>query len=172
MPHAAQTEREMGIRVAGVESDRALPQVERFLVILLGILGPAEIGRVADGDRQRRGRLRVLRIDRQRAPEIDSGPRYCRPCCAGNDATCRADRARRRPRCVAAARRCARARISAVPARSHRRSCVTISSCSSNRSVRSRSYRSAIMWWLVSARISWAVTRTRRPDFRTLPSST
>ena len=46
------------------------------------------------------------------------------------------------------------------------------SSCSSNISSWSLSNRSAHTWWPVSASISWAVTRTRFPTFRTLPSMT
>ena len=37
--------------------------------IFLGIFGPAEEARIKDRDRRRRDCLRVIRIDRQRAPE-------------------------------------------------------------------------------------------------------
>src|SRR5437762_13976448 len=57
-------------RVARIERYRALGQLERFFVGLLGIIGPTEISRSARRDRQRSGSLRILRVDRQRAAEI------------------------------------------------------------------------------------------------------
>src|SRR5207253_11065084 len=69
-PHRDQSKRKVGVRIARIERHRALRQLEGLLVISLGILGPAEIGRDRQRDRQRRGGLRILRIDCQRAAEI------------------------------------------------------------------------------------------------------
>jgi hypothetical protein len=50
--------------------------------------------------------------------------------------------------------------------------CSVISSCTAKMSVIARSYRSAQRCEDVAASINCAVTRTRSPDRRTLPSST
>src|SRR5260370_32731151 len=68
-PHTDQSKRKVGVRVAGIEYHPALSQSEGFFVNSFGILGPAQIGRGRQRDRQRRGGLRVLRVDRQGAPE-------------------------------------------------------------------------------------------------------
>ena len=69
-PHADQSERKVGVRIPAVERRGALRQLERFLIILFGIIAPAQIGRSAQCDRQRRGGLDILRVDRQRTTEI------------------------------------------------------------------------------------------------------
>ena len=48
--HAGQGQGEMGVRIASVKRDRALRQLESFLVISLGIVGPTEVTRIADRD--------------------------------------------------------------------------------------------------------------------------
>ena len=59
----------MSIRVAGVESDRALGELVSLGIVKFDLVGPPEIGRVADRDRQRRSGLSVVRVDRESAPE-------------------------------------------------------------------------------------------------------
>src|ERR1700730_6575825 len=65
-PQADEAESEAGVWVTAVKSHRALGQLERLVVIAFGILRPAEIGRVAHRDRQRRDGLWVIRMDRHR----------------------------------------------------------------------------------------------------------
>ena len=69
-PHADETERKMGVRIPGVERNGALRELVALAIAGLDIVRPTEIGRVADGNRQRRHCLRVLRIDRQSTPKI------------------------------------------------------------------------------------------------------
>ena len=69
-PHGDQAQGKVGIGVARVERDGALRELVSLVVIGVGVLRPTGLSRARQRDRQRRGGLRVLRVDRQRAPEI------------------------------------------------------------------------------------------------------
>src|SRR5271165_2745316 len=69
-PHTYEAEAKPGVRVAPIESDRALRQLVRLDVAVFHIFCPAEVSRIAHCDRERRRCLTILRICDECAPEI------------------------------------------------------------------------------------------------------